>query len=182
MSNLRKKYQSEIVPKLAKELGLKNVLAVPRIEKVVVNIGVGEGAQDKNLLDSIAQDLGAITGQKPKITKARKAIAGFNLRAGDPIGLVATLRGERMYDFLEKLFRIVLPRLRDFQGISLKSFDGRGNYSLGLTELTVFPEFEYGKTSKPKGLQITVTTNAGDDQKSKRLLEELGMPFEKVKS
>jgi large subunit ribosomal protein L5 len=179
MTNLKRKYQEEIAPKLAKEFGLKNILAAPHIEKVVVNVGVGEGAQDENLANLLSQDLTAITGQKPKVTRARKAIAGFKLRAGDPIGLVVTLRGERMYTFLEKLFKIVLPRLRDFQGVSLKSFDGRGNYSLGISEFTVFPEFEYGKTTKTKGLEITITTNAGDDQKAKRLLEELGMPFEK---
>jgi len=179
MSSLRKKYQQEIVPKLAKEFGLKNILSTPRIEKVVINIGIGEAAQDKNLLDLTTQDLATITGQRPKITRARKAIAGFKLRAGDPIGLMVTLRGERMYDFLEKLFKMVLPRLRDFQGVSLKSFDGRGNYNLGIPELTVFPEVEYRKISRVWGLEITIVTNAGGDEKAKRLLEELGMPFEK---
>jgi len=179
MSNLRKKYQQEIVPKLTKEFGLKNILSTPKIEKVVVNIGIGEAAQDKNLLDLTTQYLATITGQRPKITRARKAIAGFKLKTGDPIGLMVTLRGERMYDFLEKLFKIVLPRLRDFQGVSLKSFDGRGNYNLGLSELTVFPEVEYGKISRVWGLEITIVTNAGGDEKAKRLLEELGMPFEK---
>jgi large subunit ribosomal protein L5 len=177
MSNLKRKYQQQIAPKLAKEFGLKNSLAVPQIKKVVVNVGLGEGAQDENLVNLISQDLAAITGQRPKVRRARKAIAGFKLQAGDPIGLAVTLRGERMYAFLEKLFKIVLPRLRDFQGVSLKSFDGRGNYSLGISEFIVFPEFEYGKTTKTKGLEITITTNAGNDQKAKRLLEEMGMPF-----
>lgn len=177
-NNLKQKYQKEIAPKLAKEFGLDNLLAVPKFKKVVVNIGIGEGAQDKNLLNSAAEDLAAITGQRPKICRAKKAIADFKIQKGDSIGLMVTLRGKRMYDFLEKLFKIILPRLRDFHGLSLKGFDGQGNYTLGLPEQTVFPEVDYGKITKVRGLEITIVTT-GDDKKSQRLLEELGMPFEK---
>lgn len=176
-SNLKKKYQKEIGPKLAKELGLKNILAVPKVEKVVINLGIGEGAGNKEVVEKAGQNLAIITGQKPKIARARVSIAGFKLRAGDPIGLVVTLRGERMYDFLEKLFKIVLPRLRDFQGLPIKGFDGRGNYNLGIAEYTVFPEIDYSKVDKVRGLQITIITNTDDNQKAKRLLELLGMPF-----
>jgi len=180
-SNLKKKYQKEIVPKLAKELGLKNRLAVPKVEKVVINLGIGEGASDKSVIEKTSRDLAVITGQVPKIAKARASIAGFKLRAGDPIGLMVILRGERMYDFLEKLFKVVLPRLRDFQGLPVKSFDGRGNYNLGIVEYIVFPEVDYSKVEKVRGLQITIATNTDDNQKAKRLLELLGMPFEKIK-
>ena len=178
--NLKQKYQQKIIPQLAKELGLKNRLAAPKVVKVVVNMGVGEGASEKGSIEKPSQDLAVITGQKPKITKARASVAGFRLRAGAPIGLAATLRSKRMYDFLEKLFKIVLPRLRDFQGLPVGSFDGRGNYSLGISEYTVFPEIDYSKVEKVRGLEITIVTNAGDDQKAKRLLELLGMPFEKI--
>lgn len=179
MSNLREKYRQEIIPQLVKELGLKNHLAVPKVEKVVVNIGVGEGAQDKKVIEPASQDLARITGQKPRIAKARISEAGFKLRAGAPIGLVVTLRGQRMYDFLEKLFKVVLPRLRDFQGVSTKSFDGRGNYSLGISEHTVFPEIDYSKVEKVRGLEITLVTNTNDDQGARKLLTLMGMPFEK---
>jgi len=181
-SNLKVKYQQEIRPKLAQEWGLKNILAVPKITKVVVSMGLGEGAEDRGVIEKASQDLAMITGQKPKVTRARKSIAGFKLREGAPIGLVVNLRRERMYDFLEKLFKIVLPRLRDFQGVSAKSFDGRGNYNLGLSEHTVFPEVDLAKVDKARGLQITIVTDAKDDQKAKRLLELLGMPFEKTKN
>ena len=146
---------------------------------MVINLGIGEGATDKSVIEKASQDLAVITGQRPKIAKARVSVAGFKLREGDPIGLVVTLRGERMYNFLEKLFKIVLPRMRDFQGLSIKSFDGRGNYNLGILEYTVFPEIDYSKVEKVRGFQITVVTNAGDDQRAKRLLELLGMPFMK---
>jgi large subunit ribosomal protein L5 len=179
MNNLEKKYQQEIRPKLAKEFALKNVLAVPSVVKVVLNIGLGQASQEKNLIEKAAEDLRVITGQKPKINKARLAIAGFKIRKDDPIGLMVTLRGRRMYDFLEKLFKIVLPRLRDFKGVSSSGFDSHGNYNLGLSEQIVFPEIDYAKIDKIRGLQITVVTNAQDGQKAKRLLEEMGMPFEK---
>lgn len=174
-NNLKQKYQKEIAPKLAKEFGLDNVLAAPKLKKVVVNIGIGEEAQEPN---SAAKDLAVITGQRPKICRAKKSIADFKIQKGDPIGLMVTLRGKRMYDFLEKLFKIILPRLRDFHGLSLKGFDGQGNYTLGLREQTVFPEVDYGKIAKVRGLEITIVTT-GDDKRSQRLLEELGMPFEK---
>jgi len=178
-SNLKKKYQEEIAPKLAKGFGLKNRLAVPKVEKVVINLGIGEGADDKDVIDKASQDLSVITGQKPKVARARVSIAGFKLQEGAPIGLVTTLRGKRMYDFLEKLFKIVLPRLRDFRGLPTKSFDGQGNYNLGISEYTVFPEIDYSKVGKARGLEITIVTNTQDNQKAKKLLELLGMPFEK---
>ena len=180
-SNLKKKFFKEIKPQLAKELGLKNLLAVPRVEKVVVNLGLGEGAGDEGVIEGAIPHLAVITGQRPKIAKARVSIAGFKLRKGAPIGLVVTLRGQRMFDFLEKLFKIVLPRLRDFRGLPVKNFDGRGNYNIGISELTVFPEIDYSKIDKARGLQITIVTNTSDNQKAKRLLELLGMPFEKEK-
>lgn len=151
-----------------------------RIEKVIMGMGVGEGASDKNAIESAAQDLMAITGQKPKVTQARVSIAGFKIRKGDPIGLMVTLRGRRMNDFLKKLFTIILPRLRDFQGVSSKSFDGNGNYNLGIPEQIVFPEIDYAKVAKIRGLQITIVTNAGKDEEARKLLTELGMPFTKV--
>ena len=178
-TNLKKKYQEKIAPKLAKELGLANVLAAPRMEKIIINVGLSEAMEDKKVLETASNNLAVITGQKPKVTKARQSIAGFKLRAGQPIGLMVTLRGQRMYDFFEKLVTVVLPRLRDFQGVSLKSFDGQGNYSLGILEQIVFPEVDYAKVDKVRGLEITIVTNAQTDEKSKRLLELLGMPFEK---
>ncbi len=177
--NLEEKYRQEIRPKLAKEFTLPNVLAVPSVVKVVLNIGLGQASQEKNLIEKAAEDLKVITGQKAKVNKARQAIAGFKIRKNDPIGLMVTLRGKRMYVFLEKLFKIVLPRLRDFKGVSNSGFDGRGNYNLGLNEQIVFPEIDYAKIDKIRGLQITMVTNARDDQKAKRLLEELGLLFEK---
>jgi len=179
MNNLEEKYRQEIRPKLTKEFALTNVLAVPSVVKVVLNIGLGQASQDKNLIDKAAEDLKTITGQKPRVNKARLAIDGFKIRKNDPIGLMVTLRGKRMYDFLEKLVKIVLPRLRDFKGVSNSGFDGRGNYNLGLSEQIVFPEIDYAKIDKIRGLQVTIVTNARDNQKAKRLLEELGVPFEK---
>jgi large subunit ribosomal protein L5 len=153
-----------------------------RVEKVVVNIGLGEAAHDKNVIEVASRDLMAITGQKPVICRARASISGFKIRKGDPVGLKVTLRGKRMRDFLTKLFTIVLPRLRDFQGVSLKSFDGRGNYSLGIPEQIVFPEIDYSKIDKIRGLEITIVTNTGSDDKAKELLELMGMPFEKIQN
>lgn len=176
-TNLKEKYQKEIAPKLAKELGLANILAAPRIEKVIINIGLSEALEDKKALEAASSDLAVITGQKPKVTKARQSIAGFKLRAGQPVGLMVTLRGQRMYDFFEKLVAVVLPRLRDFQGVSLKSFDGQGNYTLGIPEQIVFPEIDYAKVNKVRGLEITIVTNAKTSERAKRLLELLGMPF-----
>lgn len=150
-----------------------------KIEKVVVNIGLGEGAHDKKVIEAATQDLMVITGQKPAVRLARRAVAGFKLRKGDPIGLMVTLRGKRMRDFLKKLLTIVLPRIRDFQGVSEKSFDGRGNYSLGVTEQIVFPEIDYAKVDKVRGLEITLVTNAGSDEKAKEFFKKMGMPFVK---
>jgi large subunit ribosomal protein L5 len=179
MTFLEEKYKTEIRPKLAKEFELDNLLAVPFVQKVVVNMGVGQAAGEKGLLEKAMEDLKAITGQKPRVNKARLAIAGFKIRKGDAIGLMVTLRGKRMYFFLEKLFRIVLPKLRDFKGVSSSGFDGQGNYNLGLTEQIVFPEIDYAKIDKTRGLQITLVTSAKDEKQAKRLLENLGMPFTK---
>ena len=178
-TNLKEKYQQEIAPKLAKELKLANALAAPRVDKIVINVGLSEAMENKKTLEAMSNDLAVITGQKPKVTKARQSIAGFKLRAGQSIGLMITLRGQRMYDFFEKLVRVVLPRLRDFQGVSLKSFDGQGNYNLGIPEQIVFPEVDHAKIDKVRGLEITIVTNAKTDEKAKKLLVLLGMPFEK---
>jgi large subunit ribosomal protein L5 len=175
--SLKDRYQKEIVPQLKKQLGLKNPLAVPRVTKVVVNVGLKEGREDKGLVKVVSENLAVITGQKPKICRARQAIAGFKLRQGDPIGLAATLRRKRMYSFLEKLFYVALPRVKDFRGTSLDSFDGQGNYTLGLEEQIVFPEVDPTEIEKIYGLEITIVTNTKDDSKAKGLLELMGMPF-----
>lgn len=179
MSQLREKYQQEVMPQLQKELKLANVLATPKVVKVVLNLGLGEAVQDKGIVEKASESLAQIAGQKPQVAQARVSISGFKLRAGMPIGLKVTLRGQRMYNFLEKLFKVVLPRLRDFRGVSRKSFDGQGNYNLGLAEQTVFPEVDFEKLDKVRGLQITIVTNADDQVAAERLLELLGMPFEK---
>jgi large subunit ribosomal protein L5 len=179
ITNLSKKYRQSIVPQLTSEFGEKNLFAVPKIEKVIVSMGLNEAVQDKGVIEKASLILTKITGQKPQVTRARISIAAFKLRAGDPLGLKVTLRGERMYSFLEKLFKIVLPRLRDFQGVSLKGFDSQGNCNLGLPEQIVFPEINYEEIDKVHGLQITIVTSTADKEKAKRLLELLGMPFEK---
>lgn len=179
--NFRQYYQKEVVPKLAKELNLPNPLAIPHVIKVVLNIGLKEASSDKKVLENVSLQLASITGQKPKVTRAKRAIAAFKIQAQDPIGLAITLRKKRMYDFLEKLIKIVLPRIRDFRGLSRQSFDGRGNYTLGLVEQIVFPEIDFGKIDKMRGLEITITTNAKNDQAAEKLLEYLGMPFRKSK-
>ncbi|OGV89203.1 50S ribosomal protein L5 [Microgenomates group bacterium RBG_19FT_COMBO_39_10] len=178
-NNLKEKYQKEIAPQLTKEFGLGNSLAAPKLKKIVVNIGLSEALDNKKALEAASEDLAMITGQRPKTTRARQSIAGFKLRKGQSIGLMVTLRGRRMYDFLEKLISVVLPRLRDFQGVSLKSFDGQGNYSLGIPEQIVFSEIDHSKVDKVRGLEMTIVTNARTNEKAKRLLELLGMPFEK---
>lgn len=172
-------YHKEVIPKLMKDLGFKNPLAAPRILKVVVNVGLKEAVSDKKVLDTVAEQLALISGQKPKITCAKRAIASFKIRAGDTVGLALTLRKKRMYSFLEKLIKIVLPRLRDFRGLSRQSFDGQGNYTLGITEQIVFPEIDFGKIDKIRGLEITITTNAKNNQEGEKLLEALGVPFRK---
>lgn len=179
MPRLREKYTQEVVPAMREEFGYDNVMQVPRLVKVVVNIGMGEAIQNAKALDAAVADVTAITGQRPVITRAKKSVAAFKVRTGMPIGVMVTLRGTRMYDFLDKLMNIVLPRIRDFQGVSPKSFDGRGNFSLGLQEQIVFPEIEYDKVDKIRGMEITVVTTARTDEEARRLLQLLGMPFRK---
>jgi len=176
---LAQKYHDQVVPSLQQELGLTNPLAVPRIRKVVVNIGLKEAVSDKGVLEKTSAWLGVITGQKPKVTRAKTSIANFKVRAGDAVGLTVTLRGRRMYDFLTRLFTIVLPRVRDFQGVSNTAFDHQGNYTLGLSEQIVFPEIDYSQIDKVRGLEITLVTQAGDAKIARRLLELLGLPFQK---
>lgn len=178
-ARLLEKYRNEVVPALMQKFNYKNVMQVPRIEKVVINMGVGEAAHNAKLLDGAVNDLMAITGQKPVITRAKKSIAGFKIREGMPIGVKVTLRGERMYHFLDKLLNVALPRVRDFRGVSPKSFDGRGNYTLGLREQLIFPEIDYDKIDKVRGMDVTIVTTAQTDEECKALLDELGMPFRK---
>ena len=178
MSNrLHQRYRDEAVPGLTKQFGYANRMQVPRLSKVVVNIGLGEALQNAKAVDAAVGDLALITGQKPIVTKARRSIAQFRLRTGNTIGAKVTLRGERMWDFLERLTTVALPRIRDFRGVPAKSFDGRGNYSLGLREQLAFPEIDYDKVDRLRGLEISIVTTAKTDEESKRLLEFLGMPF-----
>ncbi|MCK5255862.1 MAG: 50S ribosomal protein L5 [Deltaproteobacteria bacterium] len=177
MDRLKERYQKELVPKLMKEFNYKNRMQVPRLQKVVVNMGLGEAIQNIKVLDSAANELMVITGQKPVPSKAKKSIANFKLRKGMPIGCFVTLRKERMYGFFDRLVNIALPRVRDFRGISGRSFDGRGNYSLGIKEQIIFPEIDYDKIDKIKGLNITIVTSAKTDEEGKALLGLLGMPF-----
>lgn len=179
MNVMKEKYVNEVSPALMKTLGLTNVMQVPRITKVVINIGMGEAMENPKALDAAVQDLGAITGQKPVITKARKSIANFKLREGRAIGTAVTLRGDKMWAFLDRLMNIVLPRVRDFRGVSAESFDGRGNYTLGLREQIIFPEIEYDKVDKVRGMEITIVTTAPTDEQAAALLQMLGMPFRK---
>ncbi|MHB1004453.1 MAG: 50S ribosomal protein L5 [Chloroflexota bacterium] len=179
MPRLREKYLQETLPAMREEFKYDNVMQVPRLVKAVVNVGLGEAIANAKALDAVVGDITAITGQKPVITRAKKSVAAFKVRTGMPIGVMVTLRGDRMFDFLDKLMNIVLPRIRDFQGISPKSFDGRGNFSLGMQEQIVFPEIEYDKVDKIRGLEITVVTTARSDEEARRLLQLLGMPFRK---
>jgi large subunit ribosomal protein L5 len=179
MPRLKEQYRQEIVPALMKELGFKNVMQVPRITKISVNIGLGEALQNAKALEAATEDLRIITGQKPVITKARKSVATFKLREGMSVGAKVTLRGNRMWDFLDRLVNIVLPRQRDFQGVSPDSFDGRGNYSIGLREQLVFPEIVYDKIDKVRGMEVTIVTSAQNDEEARRLLALLGMPFKR---
>ena len=176
-ARLREKYAKEVAPALLKEFELKNTMAVPRLEKVVINMGVGEATQNAKLLDPAVNELSAITGQKAVVTKAKKSIAAFKVREGMPIGAVVTLRGDRMYEFLDRLINIALPRVRDFRGVSSKSFDGRGNYTLGLKDQLIFPEIDYAKVEKLKGMNITIVTTARNDEQARALLKHMGMPF-----
>jgi large subunit ribosomal protein L5 len=174
---MREKYQRDAVPTLMKEFSFQNVMEVPRIEKVVLNIGMGEALQNAKTMDAAIGDLTAIAGQKPVITRARKSIANFKLRQGQPIGAMVTLRGDRMYEFLDRLISIALPRIRDFRGVSRRSFDGRGNYSIGLREQIVFPEIDYDKVDKLRGLEVAIVTSARNDNEGYALLKQMGMPF-----
>src|SRR5690349_7964021 len=176
-SRLREKFHKDIAPALQKELELKNPMAVPRLHKIVINMGVGEATQNAKVLDPAAKELGEITGQKPIITRAKKSIAAFKVRAGMPIGAMVTLRGDRMYEFLDRLVNVALPRVRDFRGVSTKSFDGRGNYTLGLHDQLIFPEIDYAKVDKLKGMNVTIVTTARSDDQARTLLRHLGMPF-----
>ncbi|HWQ04992.1 MAG TPA: 50S ribosomal protein L5 [Longilinea sp.] len=179
MNKLKELYQNEVAPGLMKGLNLENVMQVPRIQKVVVNIGLGEAMDNPKALEAAVADMSAITGQKPVITKARKSIANFKLREGRAIGAMVTLRGDRMWAFLDRLMNIVLPRVRDFRGVSDEAFDGRGNYTLGLSEQVIFPEIEFDKVDKVRGLEITIVTTAQSDDQATMLLQMLGMPFRK---
>ncbi len=177
-ARLRETYNEEIRPALLKEFGYKNLLQVPKLEKIVVNIGVGEAITNNRALDAAVGDLAAITGQKPVITRAKRSIAAFRLREGMPIGTSVTLRGDRMYEFFDRLTNASLPRIRDFRGVSARSFDGRGNYTLGLREQLIFPEIEYDKVDKTRGMEISIVTTAKTDEEGRRLLKLLGMPFQ----
>ena len=177
MNRLRDKYQKEVVPALQKEFGYKNVMAVPRIEKVVVNMGLGEATANAKLIDTGADEVARITGQKPVTRRAKKSIAAFKVRKGMPIATMVTLRGERMWEFLDRLMNIALPRVRDFKGVSPRGFDGRGNYTLGLRDQLIFPEIDYMKVDKGRGMNVSVVTTAKTDEEARKLLQFIGMPF-----
>ncbi len=177
MSRLKDRYLKEVVPGLKKEFGYTNVMAIPKLEKVVVNMGLGEATQNVKLIDTGADEIGRITGQRAVTTRAKKSIAAFKVRAGMPVGTMVTLRGERMYEFLDRLLNIALPRVRDFKGVSPKGFDGRGNYTLGLRDQLLFPEIDYMKVDKARGMNVSVVTTAKTDEEARRLLQLLGMPF-----
>ncbi|GAA4723737.1 50S ribosomal protein L5 [Brevibacillus fulvus] len=178
-ARLKEKYQNEIVPALMSKFNYSSIMQVPKVEKIIVNMGVGEAVGNAKALDSAVEDLQIITGQKPVVTRAKKSIAGFKLREGMPIGAKVTLRGERMYYFLDKLMNVSLPRVRDFRGVSSKAFDGRGNYTLGLKEQLIFPEIEYDKIDKVRGMDIVIVTSAKTDEEARELLTQMGMPFRK---
>jgi len=176
-ARFKEKYVSEIRPAIAKELGIENAMAIPRLEKIVINMGLGEATQNVKIIDPLVADLAAISGQKPVTTKAKKSIAAFKVREGMPIGAMVTLRGDKMYEFLDRLITVALPRVRDFRGVSSKSFDGRGNYTLGLRDQLIFAEIDYAKVDKMKGMNVTIVTTAVDDNGARTLLKHFGMPF-----
>lgn len=180
MTRLREMYDTQVVGNLTQKFSYRSVMQVPRVEKIVINMGVGEATQNEKLLDNAVADLTLIAGQKPVVTRAKKSIAGFKLREGQKIGAKVTLRGERMYYFLDKLFNVALPRVRDFRGISPKSFDGRGNYTLGVREQLIFPEIDYDKIDKVRGMDVVIVTTAQTDEEARALLTELGAPFRQV--
>ena len=179
MSRLKEKFSKEITPALMSKFEYTSVMQVPKVDKIVINMGVGDAVQNSKALDAAVEDLTIISGQKPVVTKAKKSIAGFRLREGMPIGAKVTLRGERMYEFLDKLISVSLPRVRDFRGVSKKSFDGRGNYTLGVKEQLIFPEIDYDKVSKVRGMDIVIVTTANSDEEARELLTQFGMPFQK---
>src|SRR5215467_10402665 len=177
MARLKDRYQKDVVPALAREFGIKNPMAVPRLDKIVVNMGMGEAIANAKVLDVAVAELTSIAGQKPVITKAKKSIASFKLRQGMPIGVMVTLRGDRMYEFFDRLVSVALPRVRDFRGVSPKAFDGRGNYTIGIREQLIFPEIDFNKVDKLRGMNISIVTTARDDEQARALLKALGMPF-----
>ncbi|OQM45332.1 50S ribosomal protein L5 [Anoxybacillus sp. UARK-01] len=179
MNRLKEKYVKEVIPALMSKFNYKSVMQVPKIEKIVINMGVGDAVQNAKALDNAVEELALISGQKPVVTRAKKSIAGFRLREGMPIGAKVTLRGERMYEFFDKLISVSLPRVRDFRGVSKKSFDGRGNYTLGIKEQLIFPEIDYDKVNKVRGMDIVIVTTANTDEEARELLTLLGMPFQK---
>ena len=179
MNRLRQKYENEVKNQMVEKFGYKSVMQIPTIDKIVINMGIGDAVSNSKVLDEAVAELALITGQKPVITRAKKSIAGFRLREGMPIGCKVTLRGERMYDFLDKLVSVSLPRVRDFRGVSKKSFDGRGNYTLGVKEQLIFPEIDFDKENKVRGMDIVVVTTANTDEEARELLTQLGMPFQK---
>ena len=176
-ARLKERYQKEIRPALAKELGLDNLMAVPRLEKIVLNMGLGEATKNVKLMDPLVADLASVAGQKPVTTRAKKSIAAFKVREGMPIGAMVTLRGDIMYEFLDRLVSVALPRVRDFKGVSTKSFDGRGNYTLGMRDQLIFPEVDYARVDKLKGMNVTIVTTAKDDNQGRALLRQFGIPF-----
>jgi large subunit ribosomal protein L5 len=176
-ARLKERYAKEIAPAIAKEFDIKNPMAVPRLEKIVLNMGLGEAVANAKIIDTAAEELTSIAGQKPVTTRAKKAIASFKLRQGMPIGSMVTLRGDRMYEFLDRLVSVALPRVRDFRGVSPKAFDGRGNYTLGIREQLIFPEIDFNKVDKTRGMNISIVTTARDDEQARALLRALGMPF-----
>jgi large subunit ribosomal protein L5 len=176
-ARLKERYQKEVAPAIAREFGIKNPMAIPRVEKVVLNMGMGEAIANAKILDTATDELRSITGQKPVVTKAKKSIASFKLRQGMPIGVMVTLRGNRMYEFLDRLVSIALPRVRDFRGVSPKAFDGRGNYTIGVREQLIFPEIDFNKVDKLRGMNISIVTTSRNDEQARALLKGLGMPF-----
>jgi large subunit ribosomal protein L5 len=177
MARLKERYQKEVAPAIAKEFGIENPMAVPRLDKIVLNMGMGDAVANAKVLDTAVEELKAIAGQKPVITRAKKSIASFKLRQGMPIGVMVTLRGEQMYEFFDRLVSIALPRVRDFRGVSPKAFDGRGNYTIGIREQLIFPEIDFNKVDKQRGMNICIVTTARDDDQARSLLKALGMPF-----
>jgi large subunit ribosomal protein L5 len=177
MARLKERYQKEVAPAIAKEFGIENPMAVPRLSKIVLNMGMGEAVANAKILDTAAEELRSIAGQKPVITKAKKSIASFKLRQGMPIGVMVTLRGAQMYEFFDRLVSVALPRVRDFRGVSPKAFDGRGNYTMGIREQLIFPEIDFNKVDKLRGMNISIVTTARDDEQARALLKALGMPF-----